>query len=911
MHFEYEHRLTPPQLVRYVSESPSLHSFCCIECRGNFYDESFTYGIVGSRTDAKEDSRRTQQEVESVFLGDEPGSQSNEAANSIEKWIQSTHSFETPDTELSTTLYPEGSPGFEDNQDYISIGADQFLYTSFEHELYKQTNSSSLPEAGSENDGLLPSLDSGKPYESTGNRNWPEESQSSSHIDPKLGRRTKQLQDSRLGFLEYISNSTDDNDGPELPFEEWTDHSSSQSDEGSLILTPTTPISALFNEAEALIEQEKDALESKECFGLRYSEGGVSDTDSRRNKVSDRLRPSDKSTVDKPGDTTGREFNLPHENTAPLIRSPLRPAKSPPSTSGTVKRSLTPDNTAREIEKDDSTTNLPEDGQVPSSILEQQMEKPGIVQELSPTVMSSRSPLGSRPTVPSLSKAEKETRAGTQKTTSSRPQTQNQFQNSVKAEEDFEREKENNHDRVRNSGAPTIVPTIVIDGAAGDPQPDRPQLSKDNLRFINKTVQPIIPRSRDALMPVDPGQLIDSTWEMASSSPTSIISESTKSKITGFFLMIPAEKEIEHLLSFHCQKGSAGTVKAILQRDTPGTKPPKKLRYFYPLIYAVRGGTSRHNKCVRELLAAGANPNMKTKRSGQTPLHIAVQHSNFKGYLNLIWLLLSNDADPNIADRSDEYPLTKLFASAEPGPLEPHKRNALVMLLKKGASANFTISGTGNTPLHLAVRRRDKIAVAMLLHNGADVDAKTTGGSTPLTMTANQFGSELSADHAEVLEHLLQYGANVNMRAGAQGRTVLHWAVLAGCAQAVTRLLEAGADARLQDWDGFDAMSLAIKSAPKRTSSADAGQLADHVEIMLGLEKAARHDLKLEEGKCAIRTACTNKDGAMLRTLLSIGLNLDSKLGQKTILDFATEQGSAAARRVLLKEQRRLKGLSK
>ncbi|KAI1433245.1 hypothetical protein GGR50DRAFT_696245 [Xylaria sp. CBS 124048] len=111
-------------------------------------------------------------------------------------------------------------------------------------------------------------------------------------------------------------------------------------------------------------------------------------------------------------------------------------------------------------------------------------------------------------------------------------------------------------------------------------------------------------------------------------------------------------------------------------------------------------------------------------------LRLVIQNPNFKGYTNQIWLLLSNNADPDIRDNSDEYPLAKLFA---------------------GAGPNFTISGIGHRPQAtglrnqpLAASRQDKISAAMLLYKGTHVAAKTTSGTTLLIMMANQFKSELN-----------------------------------------------------------------------------------------------------------------------------------------------------------------------
>jgi predicted LPLAT superfamily acyltransferase len=76
--------------------------------------------------------------------------------------------------------------------------------------------------------------------------------------------------------------------------------------------------------------------------------------------------------------------------------------------------------------------------------------------------------------------------------------------------------------------------------------------------------------------------------------------------------------------------------------------------------------------------------------------------------------------------------------------------------------------------------------VAMLLENGADVNAKNNDGKTVL-MLASWYG------HTETVAMLLEKGADVNAK--MKGETALHMASFLGHTETVAILLDAGADA--------------------------------------------------------------------------------------------------------------------
>ncbi|KAI3398326.1 hypothetical protein diail_9549 [Diaporthe ilicicola] len=407
------------------------------------------------------------------------------------------------------------------------------------------------------------------------------------------------------------------------------------------------------------------------------------------------------------------------------------------------------------------------------------------------------------------------------------------------------------------------------------------------------TSVPRSPRQRTALPAINAKSLLRTAWDSASAgAPTSVMSDATKAKLSRILVPFDQFDRTHNLLTDYCRHGKASAVKVLLKKGcNPGTnKRPRRK----PLLAAVQGATARHNKCVRELIKHDVDVNVKSKKSGKSALHLAVENDQFQGYVRLVWLLVNAGAETNMPDENGDFPLTKVFFGASSLPLEKHRLEALAVLLQGGAEPNTHASGTGNTPLHLAVRRQDKWAVAMLLHKGADVNAKNSSGATPLQMTANQFRGDLGHDHAQVLDLLLQAKALIDERAGALSRTALHLAVSSGTAHAVKLLLDYGADPLLADKNGDTAIRLAIKGAAKMT--ADLEKIEDHVELMDRLVKelgplwAHASDL---EGVCAVEAACSGDNMDLLRILLVKGkLDPRSKFREGTVVEFARTTGT-------------------
>ncbi len=141
-----------------------------------------------------------------------------------------------------------------------------------------------------------------------------------------------------------------------------------------------------------------------------------------------------------------------------------------------------------------------------------------------------------------------------------------------------------------------------------------------------------------------------------------------------------------------------------------------------PLLHAVKGG---HAATVRNLLAAGANPNALFP-DDDTVLHMAIA----AGDSDVVELLLDAEADVSLTDRDGRSPLV-LAAQ-----LEHHA--IAYMLLAAGAELDQPVAG--QPPLHHLVTKGSLGGVTLLLKLGMDVNGKDNAGRTALdlALTAEQ-----------------------------------------------------------------------------------------------------------------------------------------------------------------------------
>jgi ankyrin repeat protein len=122
-------------------------------------------------------------------------------------------------------------------------------------------------------------------------------------------------------------------------------------------------------------------------------------------------------------------------------------------------------------------------------------------------------------------------------------------------------------------------------------------------------------------------------------------------------------------------------------------------------------------------------------------------------------------------------------------------------LIESGADVNAQTK-YGDTPLATAVRTGNSEAVKLLLNNGANPNFKDSGNFTLLHNATNH-------NKLEILGLLLEAGANPNIQMRTFAYTPLHLACKNGDLKSVELLLKYGADPKIKDSDGRTALQLA------------------------------------------------------------------------------------------------------
>ena len=323
-------------------------------------------------------------------------------------------------------------------------------------------------------------------------------------------------------------------------------------------------------------------------------------------------------------------------------------------------------------------------------------------------------------------------------------------------------------------------------------------LTADNLSRLTSgttdapTVQTDRQRRKDLEYDITPkmtaGFYMQEVWEAASTIQTSVLDAKTQKAFARLGPGIVWQDRTQHLVESYAKQGKAAAVRELLRAGcNPGTRQKPR---WQPLIVAMRAGTQRHNKVVRILLDHGADVNAKHPATGKTALHFAIENPFFPGYTNIIRILLEHGADANALDKSKDSPLLQILYGGYKA-LEKHKRDALACLLQDHIDVDVNVRplGTLDMPIHLAVRRRDAIAVAILIHRGSRVNDANSTGLTPLRIAASSWSETSRDDDIEVLKYLLLGGASVNEATGDAQHTVLEMAARQGCVRAVKLLL--------------------------------------------------------------------------------------------------------------------------
>ena len=300
---------------------------------------------------------------------------------------------------------------------------------------------------------------------------------------------------------------------------------------------------------------------------------------------------------------------------------------------------------------------------------------------------------------------------------------------------------------------------------------------------------------------------------------------------------------------------SSGLVDAVKKHLEAGADVNAKNKSGYTALHlaAKRG----HDAVVAVLLEAKADVALAS-RSGKTALHYV---ADYNGNLDLAKRLIAAKAPINVQDGRKRTPLNyalsrkrtelaellrsngaktskelasagSIFAAAEVGDLESLNK----LLAEEGADVNAT-NKSGYTALHLAVRKGQKEAVALLIEKGANVNAQRRG-RTPL---------DFAGKNEEITALLRAKGGLTRLELRAE-QDILY-AAANGYADAIVRHIENGGDVNKTNRRGYSALHFAANSGYVEVVRV---LVANKVEVnaaankyrKTGLHYAARHGRK-------------------------------------------------------------------
>jgi ankyrin repeat protein len=262
---------------------------------------------------------------------------------------------------------------------------------------------------------------------------------------------------------------------------------------------------------------------------------------------------------------------------------------------------------------------------------------------------------------------------------------------------------------------------------------------------------------------------------------------------------------------------------------------------------------------VSQLLEAGANPNIPTPQ-WIYPLRAAKnrQRKAVADILEKYGALEFGSQNPATPSFIPQEYITKLAHSdGVPNKEDGEIRNKIVQLTNEFIDSGQALQYKdeyGYTLLHWTLSRRDDSATRKLIEQGADVNAKSIIGTTPLMMALHNLVS------TSIMQLLLEKGADVNA-ADLTGWTALHWAARNN-SKIIPLLIQTGANINTRT----------IFSA---TPLWEAAYRGNKKAIELFLEAGADIEACDYNGTTPLMAACSGNDIALVQLLVEKGAKVN------------------------------------
>lgn len=371
--------------------------------------------------------------------------------------------------------------------------------------------------------------------------------------------------------------------------------------------------------------------------------------------------------------------------------------------------------------------------------------------------------------------------------------------------------------------------------------------------------------------------------------------------------------------------GSAALVEALLKAGADVNTLTTE-RGETVLMTASRAGNA---EAVKVLLEHGANANQKETFRGQTALMWAAAEN----HPEVVKLLVAHGADVKVRSDDRDTKPPKLMAGTPAAPISRGGLTALIFaarqgsiestkaLLDAGADVNEA-DVDGNTPLLIAILNNHDALAMMLIDRGADVNQVNKDGRSPIFAAVDAHDVDWSdrplvketdkVSSLDVIQALIDHKANVNaqltavsiIKKAAQdnadrtlgtGATAFMRAARSGDVEVMKLLLDHGADPKLQNKDGVNALIVAAGAGYTDANRGTEAQALDAVKlcVSLGLDVNAETD----KGETAMHGAARRGANTIIQYLADNGgkINAANKQGL-TPYDLAMGKGAAAQR---------------
>ena len=233
-----------------------------------------------------------------------------------------------------------------------------------------------------------------------------------------------------------------------------------------------------------------------------------------------------------------------------------------------------------------------------------------------------------------------------------------------------------------------------------------------------------------------------------------------------------------------------------------GRAPAASLLLLLSILVALVGSCASQSG---PLSPEGAR--LELKRRGIDYSAKALVETAKKGDTNVIKTFLDAGMDPNSRGDSGETALMQVAYSGSEA--------ALILLLERGANVSLA-DDEGRTALHWAASGPfSHQCVTVLLDHGADPNARTPKGDTPLTEAvslplSDPSEASLLQNYIDTIKTLLDHGADVNAK-NDRGIGPLVRAAIGGSPRIVRLLIERGANVRTLDNQGQTARTYALQ----------------------------------------------------------------------------------------------------